>query len=55
MSLSINFTDVLTFASGIFNALWPIFVIPLGLVFAFGLIGWIYKMISDKLSHPGSG
>ena len=49
MSLSLDFTDIFTQAVSIINSLWPIFAIPLGLVFGFGILAKIVKEIKSSL------
>ena len=51
MSIDLNFDSVLSTASDLINGLWPVFVVPIGLSLAFGLIGWIYSAITKRL--PG--
>jgi hypothetical protein len=55
MSFDMDFTGVLSFAADLFNSLWPIFRIPLGLILAFGIIGWVYSLLEKKLANPGHG
>jgi len=50
MSFDIAMDGVLSFAATMFNALWPIFKIPLGLVLAFGILGLVYGMIKSEFS-----
>ena len=54
MSFDLSFNDILIFAASLFNSLWPIFKIPLGLVLAFGIINWVYKMIETRMTHLSS-
>lgn len=51
MSFVFDMDGVMSTASSLFNSLWPIFVIPIGLALAFGLINLVYKMIIDRLPH----
>lgn len=51
MSIDLSFDTVLTTASELINGLWPVFVVPIGLALAFGLINWIYNAITRRL--PG--
>jgi hypothetical protein len=53
MSFNLDFDPVLEFASNMFNSLWGIFIIPLGLILAFGILNWIYKMLTERLGHLG--
>jgi hypothetical protein len=48
-SLSLDFTSVWANATEIINSLWPIFAIPLGIVFGFGLMGKIIKEIKSAV------
>jgi hypothetical protein len=50
MSFNIAMDGVMEFAATMFNALWPIFKIPLGLVLAFGILTLVYHMIKSELS-----
>ena len=49
MSLSLSFTAIFSQAISIINSLWPIFAIPLGLVFGFGILSKIVKEIKASL------
>jgi len=49
MSIDLSFDTVLSTASDLINGLWPIFVVPIGLALAFGLITWIYNAIVKRL------
>jgi hypothetical protein len=51
VSLSLSFSEIFTQAVSIINSLWPIFAIPLGLVFGFGILGKIVKEIKSSLSR----
>jgi hypothetical protein len=53
MSFNITFAPVMAFASDMFNALWPVFTIPLGLILAFGIINWVYHMLVERLGKLG--
>lgn len=49
MSIDLSFDSVLSTASDLINGLWPVFVVPIGLSLAFGLITWIYTAIVKRL------
>jgi hypothetical protein len=51
MSFDIAMDGVLEFAAEMFNSLWPIFKIPLGLVLAFGILTLVYHMIVEQISR----
>lgn len=51
MSIDLSFTSVLETASNLINGLWPVFVVPIGLSLAFGLITWIYNAITKRLPN----
>jgi hypothetical protein len=50
-SLSLDFNALITIAFQIINALWPLFVVPMGFLFGLRLIGWI--MAEIKTAVPG--
>ena len=50
-SLSLDFNALITIAFQIINALWPLFVVPMGFLFGLRLIGWIMEEI--KMAVPG--
>ena len=50
-SLSLDFNQLITIAFQIINALWPLFVVPMGFLFGLRLIGWIMEEI--KSAVPG--
>jgi hypothetical protein len=49
--LSLDFTALITIAFQIINALWPLFVVPMGFLFGLRLIGWIMDEIRSSI--PG--
>jgi nitrate reductase NapE component len=51
MSFDLDFTSMLSTASDLVNGLWPVFVVPIGFALAFGLINWIYKAITERLTR----
>lgn len=51
MSLSLDFSQVWTEASTFVNNMWPIFVIPLGLILGVGILNFIIKTLKGALSH----
>ncbi len=50
MSLDLDFTQVWTQASSFVNNLWPIFVIPIGMVLGIGILSFIVKAIKGALA-----
>jgi hypothetical protein len=50
-SLSLDFNALIDIAFQIINALWPLFVVPMGFLFGLRLIGWIMEEI--KVAVPG--
>ena len=50
-SLSLDFNALINIAFQIINALWPLFVVPMGFLFGLRLIGWIMEEI--KVAVPG--
>jgi hypothetical protein len=49
MSLSLDFTAMLTQAFTLINGLWPIFIIPVGFTLGLGLLAWIVDEISKSV------
>ena len=47
----LDFSAIWTNATSIITSLWPIFAIPLGFVFGFGILGKIIKEIRSAVSH----
>ncbi len=47
MSFNIDTEGLLTMASTMFNALWPIFAVIVGLSLGFGLVKYIAKEVSS--------
>jgi hypothetical protein len=50
-SISLDFNALINIAFQIINALWPLFVVPMGFLFGLRLIGWIMEEI--RASIPG--
>jgi hypothetical protein len=50
-SISLDFEALIDMAFQIINALWPIFVVPMGFLFGLRLIGWIMDEIRNSI--PG--
>ena len=50
-SISLDFNSLINMAFQIINALWPLFVVPMGFLFGLRLIGWIMDEI--RASIPG--
>jgi hypothetical protein len=50
-SISLDFNVLIDIAFQIINALWPLFVVPMGFLFGLRLIGWIMEEI--RASIPG--
>lgn len=51
MSIDLDFAQIWANASSIINSLWPVFSIPLGIVFGFGIIGKIISEIRSSLGR----
>ncbi len=49
MSISLDFTDLLSNAASIINSLWPVFGLPIGIALGMGLLGWIVKEIRKAI------
>jgi hypothetical protein len=47
MSISLDFSSLLTTAGELVNGIFPIFVPIIGFALAFGIIGFLYNKISD--------
>lgn len=50
-SISLDFNALINIAFQIINALWPLFVVPMGFLFGLRLIGWIMEEIRSSI--PG--
>jgi hypothetical protein len=50
-TLSLDFNALIDIAFQIINALWPLFVVPMGFLFGLRLIGWIMDEIRTAI--PG--
>lgn len=50
MSLSLDSAVVWSQASDFVNNLWPIFIIPMGIIFGVGLLNFILKTIRGALT-----
>jgi hypothetical protein len=48
-TLSLDFSTMIGQAFGIINALWPIFILPLGFTLGLGLLGWIMREIGKSI------
>jgi hypothetical protein len=53
MSFDLDFTQVWTQASNMVNNLWPIFVIPIGMILGIGILNFIVKTIKSALGGIG--
>ena len=51
--LSLDFQKVWTGAADFVNALWPIFVIPLGLILGAALLNFVMRAVRGALSSFG--
>ena len=49
MSLNLDFTQIWSQASAFVNNLWPIFVIPLGMILGIGILSFIVKTVKSAL------
>lgn len=50
MSLSLDFAEIWTQANSFVNNLWPIFVIPIGIVFGVGILNFIVHEVKGALN-----
>jgi hypothetical protein len=48
-SLSLDFSSLIDMAFQIINSLWPVFIVPIGFVFGFGMLNWIIKEIRSSI------
>jgi len=53
MDLSMDLSGVFSQAGDIFNALFPIMALPLGITLGIGLVGWIFNAIASKFKFGG--
>lgn len=51
MSLDLDFGQIWSQASDFVNNLWPIFVIPLGMILGIGILSFIVKTVKQALGH----
>lgn len=51
MSLSLDFSQVWTQASDFVNNLWPVFMIPLGIILGVGILNFVVKALKGALAH----
>lgn len=51
MSLDLDFTQVWTQASNFVNNMWPVFMVPLGIILGVGILNFIIKAVKGALSH----
>jgi hypothetical protein len=49
-TLSLDFTLMINIAFQIINALWPLFVVPMGFMFGLRLLNWIMDEIRNSIS-----
>jgi hypothetical protein len=49
-TLSLDFTLMIDIAFQIINALWPLFVVPMGFMFGLRLLNWIMSEIRDSIT-----
>jgi hypothetical protein len=50
-SISLDFTSLIDMAFQIINSLWPLFIVPMGLMFGLALIGWIISEVKKSIPH----
>jgi len=50
-SISLDFTALIDMAFTLINSLWPLFVVPMGLMFGLALIGWIISEVKKAIPH----
>jgi hypothetical protein len=49
MSLSLDFTQVWGQASDFVNNMWPVFIVPIGIVLGVGILNFIIKAVRSAL------
>ncbi len=54
-SWDMNFDGVIDFAAEMFNSLWQIYKVPLGIVLAFSILGAVYLLIKDSFKGLAHG
>jgi hypothetical protein len=50
MTLSIDFTQMISTAFTLINSLWPVFVVPIGFAIGLGLLGKITNEVGKSVS-----
>lgn len=51
MSLSLDFSQVWTQASDFVNNMWPVFMVPLGIILGVGLLKFVVGAVKSALSN----
>lgn len=51
MSLSLDFTAMISQAFVLINGLWPVFVIPIGFTLGLGLLSWIVSEVRSSVNR----
>ena len=51
MSIDVDFSQIWIQASSFVNNLWPVFVIPLGLILGIGILMFIVKTVKSALGN----
>jgi hypothetical protein len=49
MSLSLDFSSLLTTAGELVNGIFPVFIPIIGFALAFGIIGFLYNKITEAM------
>jgi hypothetical protein len=49
VSLTIDFSQVWTQASDFVNNMWPVFIVPIGIVLGVGILNFIIKTVRSAL------
>jgi hypothetical protein len=49
VSLTIDFSQVWTQASDFVNNMWPVFIVPIGIVLGVGILNFIIKAVRSAL------
>jgi hypothetical protein len=51
VSLTLDFSGLWSQAGEFVKNLWPVFVIPLGMILGIGILGFIVKSVKSALGH----
>lgn len=50
-SLNLDFTNIWEQASSFVNNMWPVFVVPIGLLLGIGILNFIVKTVRQAITH----